>query len=104
VKTLDAQSRLEYGRAAIAVLRALRLINGKMRYHEFARAIGLMTEDEDWQPWHRNQITDILNVAGAVERQAGENRGCEPLEFERIVGPEGQPGAGVCKTSRIVTI
>jgi hypothetical protein len=74
-----------------------------LRLPSCLRSVGLMTEDKDWQPWHRNQITDILNVVGAVECQAGENTGCEPLEFERIVGPEGQLGAGVCKTSRIVT-
>jgi hypothetical protein len=33
MKTLDAQSRFEYARAAIAVLRALRLMDKKMRYH-----------------------------------------------------------------------
>jgi hypothetical protein len=67
------------------------------------RYVGLMTEDKDWQPWHRNQITDILNIVGAVEHQAGENTRREAFEFERIIGPEGQPGPGICKTSRIVT-
>jgi hypothetical protein len=103
MKTLDAQARLEYGRAAIAVLRALRLKNVTMRYNEFARAIGLITEDETWEPWHRNQTADILNLVAAVERQAGENTGGEPLEFHRIVRQDGTPGEGFYRTSRIVT-
>ena len=68
-KPLDVQARLEYARAAVAVLRALKLSDSRMRYNELARAIGLMAENENWDPWHRNQITDILNVVAAVEGQ-----------------------------------
>ena len=56
MKTLDVQARLEYGRAAISVLRALKIADRTMRYHEFARAIGLIADGEDWQPWYRQQI------------------------------------------------
>jgi hypothetical protein len=102
MKTLDVHARLEYARAAVAVLRALKISDQKMRYNEFARAIGLMADEELWQPWHRQQIRDILNLVAATERQAGDKVEIAPLQFERIVGEDGQPGAGFYKTSRIV--
>jgi hypothetical protein len=102
VKTLDVQARLEYARAAVAVLRALRISETKMRYSEFAKAIGVMSDGENWEAWHRQQITDILNLVAATERQ-GRNAGIEPLQFERIVTGDGEPGLGFYKTSRIVT-
>jgi hypothetical protein len=74
-----------------------------MRYSEFATAIGLMSDGESWQPWHRQQIRDILNLVAATERQAGGNTGLEPIQFERIVNQQGQPGEGFYKTSKIVT-
>jgi hypothetical protein len=102
MKTLDVQARLEYGRAAVAVLRALKIANRTMRYGEFAKAIGLMGDDESWQPWHRQQIGDILNLIAAAERQAGQNTGVDPLEFDRIITAQGEPGVGFYKSSRIV--
>lgn len=102
MKTLDVQARLEYARATVAVLRALQISNGKMRYGDLARAIGLMSAEERWEVWHRNQITDILNLVGAAERQGGADAEFGPLEFERIVTADGEPGAGVHKTCRIV--
>ncbi len=104
MKTLDVQARLEYARAAVAVLRALRISDSTMRYGQLAAAIGLMSDNDRWEPWHRQQIRDILNLVAATERQAGENAGIEPLQFERIVNEEGQPGPGFYKTSKIVTI
>lgn len=94
MKTLDVQARLEYGRAAVAVLRALKIANSTMRYGEFAKAIGLMADGEDWQPWHRQQIGDILNLIAATERQAGQHTGVDLLEFDRIVTAQAEPGAG----------
>ena len=89
MKTLNVETRLECARAAVAVLRALRISNNKMRYGEFAKAIGMMGESEPWEVWHRNQITDILNLVGATERQAGSAFDMEPLEFERVVTADG---------------
>jgi hypothetical protein len=103
MKTLDVQARLEYARAAVAVLRALRIADRTMRYGEFAAAIGLISDGDHWQPWHRQQIGDILNLIAATERQAGQNTGADPLQFERIVNQYGEPGDGVYKTSKIVT-
>ena len=102
MKTLDVQARLEYARAAVAVLRALQISDTKMRYGEFAKAIGLMSDNEGWEVWHRHQITDILNLVAATERQ-GRNADIEPLQFDRLVTGDGQPGPGFYKTSRIVT-
>ena len=103
MKTLDAESRLDCARAAVGVLRGLKLKNERMRYNELARAIGLMTEEEEWRVWHRQQIADILNLAAAAERQVGANSEYTPIEFERIVGADGEPGAGAFKTRRVVT-
>ncbi len=103
MNTLDVQARLEYARAAVAVLRSLRIADRTMRYGEFASAIGLMLNGESWQPWHRQQTRDILNLVAATEKQAGDNAGGEPLQYERIVGEDGQPGTGFQKVSRIVT-
>jgi hypothetical protein len=100
VKTLDVQARLEYARAAVAVLRALKQTDRTMRYNEFARAIGLMSHEQKWEAWHQGQVRDILNLTAAVERQAKTG---EPLEFERLVNAEGEPGVGFYKSSRIVT-
>ncbi len=104
MKTLDVQARLEYARAAVAVLRALRIAGQTMRYREFATVIGLMADGEEWKPWHRQQIGDILNLVAATERQAGSNAEIEPLQFERIVTEDGTPGAGFYKTAKIVTV
>jgi hypothetical protein len=101
VTTLDVQARLEYARAAVAVLRALRIVDKTMRYSEFAAAIGLISDGDHWQPWHRQQIGDILNLIAATERQAGQNTGVNPLQFERIVNEHG-PGTGFYRTARLV--
>lgn len=102
MKTLDVQARLEYGRAAVAVLRALKIADRTMRYSELAKAIGLISDGEDWEVWYRQQIGDILNLIAATEKQAGEHTGVDPLEFDRIVTAQGEPGAGFYKSSRIV--
>jgi hypothetical protein len=102
MKTLDVQARLEHARAAVAVLRALRIAHRTMRYGEFATAIGLISDGGRWEPWHRQQITDILTCIAAVERQAGQNAGIDPLQFDRIVNERGEPGIGFHKTSKLV--
>ena len=104
MQQLDVQARLEYARAAVAVLRALRITDRTMRYAQFATAIGLISEGEGWQAWHRQQVVAILNLVAATENQAGENAGTQPLEYQRVVTEDGQPGTGVHKVSKIVTI
>jgi hypothetical protein len=103
MKTIDVQARLEYARAAVAVLRALRITGGTMRYGQLANAIGLISDGERWEPWHRQQIRDILNLVAATENQSGPNSGLEPLQYERIVNKAGEQGIGFHKTSKIVT-
>jgi hypothetical protein len=104
MKTLNVQDRLEYARCAVGVLRALQITDQKMRYEDFARAIGLIADNEKWQPWHRQQTDAILQTAAAVERQGlgGKDRNIARLEFDRIVNRKGRPGAGIAKNSRIV--
>lgn len=99
---LDVQARLEYARAAVAVLRSLKITDRTMRYSDFAAAIGLLSDGEVWKVWHRNQITDILNLVAATERK-GRNAGIGALEYGRVVTGAGQPGPGFKKTSKIVT-
>jgi hypothetical protein len=103
MEALDVQDLLEYARAAVAVIRGLKITGSRMRYCQLAKAIGLISDDAGWQPWHRQQITTILCLAAAVERQANQNAATEPLEFERIVNESGEPGIGVLKNSRIAT-
>ncbi|HEY1745448.1 MAG TPA: hypothetical protein VGG11_01595 [Xanthobacteraceae bacterium] len=100
---LDIQDRLEYARAAVAVLRALKIKDSTMGYGELARAIGLIPEGGRWEPWHRQQVADILQLVAAAERQGHAKTGAEPLDFARIVTAEtGKAGAGVGKNSEIV--
>jgi hypothetical protein len=47
----------------------LKITDRTMRYNELARAIGLMSDNDRWEPWHRQQIEAILQIAAAVERQ-----------------------------------
>ena len=62
-----------------------------------------MADGEPWEVWHHTQTRDILNLVAATERQAGLNTETEPLQFERLVTADGEPGTGSYKTSRIVT-
>ena len=100
-KTLDVQARLEYARAGVAVLRALQIRDGKMRYNEFGKAIGLVPDEEHWQAWHRQQVDGILRLIAAAEKQAGTKTGLAPIEFHRVINDKGVPGAGIRKRSRI---
>lgn len=102
MKTLNVQARLEYARAAVAVLRSLQISKRHMLYGEFARAIGLMSDNEPWKVWHRKQVSDILYLVAAAERQ-GRTTDIEKIQFDRIVKGDGKPGKGFHKTSKIVT-
>lgn len=103
--TLDVQDRLEYARCAVAVIRALKITNTTMRYEALGKAIGLIPDGHLWEARHRQQVEAILRIAAAVEKQrwGGGSTTIEPLDFDRIVGEDGKPGAGVAKTSQIVT-
>ena len=102
---LDVQDRLEYARCGVAVLRALHITERNMTYERFARAIGLIADGERWVIKHREQVRAILRIIAAVEREGlgGRRRNIVPLDFNLIVDRRGNPGAGVEKTSRIVT-
>src|SRR5438552_2181392 len=89
MQTVDVQARLEYARCAVAVLRALKLLGQTMTYSDFARAIGLIPDGEGWEVWYRQQVSEILSIVGATERQAGAAT-TEPVKFEQIVSKEGQ--------------
>ena len=73
-----------------------------MRYAQFAEAIGLISEGGKWEPWHQQQVRDILSLVAATESQPGA-RGVAPLEFDRIINRDGTPGPGISKASKIVS-
>ena len=103
MKPLDVQDLLEYARAAVAVLRALEIADRTMGYGEFARAIGLISDSDSWQPWHRQQVAIILNIVAATELRAGQKAKTERLNYKRVINKiTGKPGAGVKKNSRII--
>ena len=102
MKKIDVQARLEYARAGVAVLRALEILGTTMRYQQFGRAIGLIEDGQKWEAWHRQQVPEIIHLIAATEREGGGSPDVKPLEYERIVNEDGQPGPGYFKTSRIV--
>jgi hypothetical protein len=102
VKTLDVEARLEYSRVAVAVLRALQNSDGEMCYGDFARAIGLVSVDETWKAWHRQQIADVLDLVAAAERQ-GRSAHIKPLQFHRIVTGDQKPVPDVNQTCKFET-
>ncbi|MCJ2043804.1 hypothetical protein MKK58_04535 [Methylobacterium sp. J-078] len=102
-KRLNVSERLQFAISAVAVLRSLELTDNTMQYGQLARAIGLIPSTGSWKPWHRQQVAEILQVVAAVERQSGNNSAAAPVQFERIVTKDGQPGAGVTRDTRIVS-
>ena len=102
MKFLNLETRLEMARATVAVLRALQVADSKMTYGELAKAIGMVKPDESWEARHRTQIGEILKILGAVEVQSGSAAETNPIEFERIITKEGEPGPGIAKRCRIV--
>jgi len=101
METLGVHDLLQYALATVAVIRGLEITDRTMHYNELARAIGLISKDATWHVRHRTQITNVLTIAAAVENITGLNPP-EPLEFERIVTEDGEPGAGFSKVSKIV--
>jgi hypothetical protein len=104
MNTLNVEQRLEFALRGVGVLRTLATNKTKMQYEDFARAIGLISSTDVWEVRYRDQVTAILSIMGAVERQGlgGRDRSAAPLEFEWIVNKQGKPGAGFAKDSLIV--
>jgi hypothetical protein len=102
VKKIDVQTRREYARCAVAVLRTLKLAHTKMSCKNLGLTVGLIADGEKWEPWHQQQTRDIVNIAAAVERHAGTTD-TEPLEFGRIINlRSGEPGAGATHETHLV--
>jgi hypothetical protein len=71
-------------------------LDQRMTYKQFGIAIGLI--DERWEPWHRQQITKVLDTTAAASRLIGDAM----LDHRRIVNQStGVAGAGA---ERSVTI
>jgi hypothetical protein len=95
---LDVRRHLECSARGVTVLRELTANDKTMRNHEFGRAIGLIGKEGPWQPWHRQQVTNVLRLTAAVDIHNNKN---ETLDYHRIVGPDGKPGKGVNHNSRL---
>lgn len=101
MKKLDIQARLHCASSAVSVLKALQIRSETMTYGQFADAIGLLAGDGKWRPWHRQQVSDILYLVSAAEKQGGKKVGTS-LNFEVIVDQKGQHGVGLKKISKII--
>jgi hypothetical protein len=97
MRTLDVQMKLAFASAGVSVLRALKFAGMTMTYGDFADAVGLMHGDDGWQPWHRSQVSDILNLMAAA---AGSKR--SELDFSLIHDKKGQHGKGLRRKVKIV--
>jgi hypothetical protein len=98
--SLDTKRLLECALAGTSILQALKTINAKMTYGQFARTIGLLGDDEPWKVWHRKQVSDVLYLIGAVEKQTTNS---DPIDFGLIVDAHtGESGAGLNREARIV--
>jgi hypothetical protein len=103
MKTLNVKQRLEFALRGLEQLRKLADTKTKMEYENFAKTVGLIGPGEAWEVQHREQVTAILSILGAVERQGwgGNDKTAKPIEFEWIVNKKGEPGAGFAKNSKI---
>lgn len=103
MKTLNVEQRLGLATQGVTVLRQLVASNGTMQYDDFAQQLGLKSKTDTFTAQHRDQVTAILSVMAAVERQGlgGRDRIVAPLDFDRIVNKHGKPGVGIAKQSRI---
>ena len=109
-KILDVQEQLEFARATVAVLRTLVILDTDsqketMTYRELANVIGLISDspNDRWQPWHRQQVRNILNLVAAIESKGGKKI-ADRLQFDRIVNAKSRkPGIGIQKKTRLVT-
>jgi hypothetical protein len=99
MKALTVEDRLEFARATVAVLRSLSATDRTIHHKELAIAIGLMGAADKWEVGHRNEISKILDLASAAQKQGSK---ADPLEFNPVVRQaDEQPGSGISKTPRI---
>ena len=66
---LDTVHTLQFACGAVAVLRALEISDATMAYSDFGKAIGLV--EGAWEPAHRQQVADVLDLVSAVDKQTG---------------------------------
>jgi hypothetical protein len=93
---LSVESALDYARATVALIRYLMLIDGKIRYQDLGRTIGMIPPDEKWHIRWQMPITYILCLVAAIEENAGT------LDFWRVVTEDGEPGKGYSQNTLLV--
>lgn len=94
---LSPKAMLDYASAVVTVLRTLDASGCHVTYGQLARLIGLIGPDEKWQAWHRQQITDILNLASAADPDE------KTIRFELVVAEKTEaPGAGFHRSTKLV--
>ena len=64
---LDTLHTLQFACGAVAVLRALEISDATMAYSDLGKAIGLV--EGAWEPAHRQQVADVLDLVSAVDKQ-----------------------------------
>jgi hypothetical protein len=60
MKSLDTKTMLQCASAGVAVMRVLKVLNATITYQQFARAVGLLRDDEVWEVWHRSQKRTLI--------------------------------------------
>jgi hypothetical protein len=100
---MDTKRVLECALAGISVLRALKATDSKLTYGQFARAIGLLGDNDPWKIQYRDQVADVLNVISAIDKMTSADlTGCE-TDFNVLMNARTEePGAGINHTSRLV--
>jgi hypothetical protein len=64
--------------------------------------IGLISDGEKRQPWHRQQVADNLNAMVATEKTPGNKTDTNPIQFQQIVTATGELGAGISRKTKII--
>lgn len=92
-RTMTASKMTRLAADLLDLLAQLEAENANLSYSEAAEWIGL-TEAAGWQPWHRSQVTHLLN--GAFELNKGVDVDALPASaFGRLVNKAtGEPGPG----------
>ena len=96
-KKLDTLTLLQHACGAVSVLRSLKQDDRTTTYKPFAVAIGLIKPGGAWEPWHRRQVSDVLDLAALVAKHTGET-----LDFARVINLSGEPGVGLNRKSHFV--
>lgn len=99
----NVETKLDYVRASVAVLRTLQVTNKTMKFEPFCRAIGLIPDKTKWNLRYRAPAIEILDLAAIVDGQAkGMSTTTNPLQFERLVDDKGKPLLGFYKRLQVV--